>query len=238
METILLIIIGILIISDLCFLYKIYRNTKDGKEVAADEKYFELKYNINLLKSIAAILIFVLGYLGYSTYKDFSDKVNKNFDEKIELQNKKHQEISGKTDRLRSSVDSLEILKNSLEVLIDSYESKLKILNDKILLINNSLKYNPRIYVVKNLKFHDSNFYINNPLKIYFKDLTSIFGEKLPNFTKPPLINVQGYSITIDVLDVTTEYVIFASGSTTDYTPNNKSDDEYYKFDIWMASFD
>ena len=88
-------------------------------------------------------------------------------------------------------------------------------MNQKISVINNSLKYNPRIFVVNDLRFYESNFESGNSLIIYFKDLKTIFSEQLPNFSKPPFINVQGHSIDIDVRKVTNEYVEFNASSTT-----------------------
>ena len=244
METILLFIIVVLLIGDLYFLNRIYKKGKKGIEIALDEKYFELKYNINLLKAISAILIFVIGYLGYSSYKEFTDKIINNFNDTIKSKTIEIQEISKRTDKIKTSVDSLEILKNSLGDIVVSYESKLQDLNHKISIINNSFKYNQRIYVVNDLKFYNANFDSTGLLKIYFKDLKTIFGEQLPIFSKPPLINVQvisvqGLSIFIDVFNVTTTSVEFRSGAGVSYGPDdNNLINGYYKFDIWIASFD
>lgn len=230
METILLFIIVVLLIGDLYFLNRIYKKGKKGIEIALDEKYFELKYNINLLKAISAILIFGIGYFGISSYKEFTDKINNNFNDTIKSKNIEFQKISKKVD--------------SLEILINTIKSKYLVLDHKISITNNSFKYNPRIYVVSDLKFSNSNFESGVPLKVYFKDLKTIFGEQLPIFSKPPLINVQvisvqGLSIFIDVFNVTTTSVEFRSGAGVSYGPDdNNLINGYYKFDIWIASFD
>lgn len=230
METILLFIIVVLLIGDLYFLNRIYKKGKKGIEIALDEKYFELKYNINLLKAISAILIFGIGYFGISSYKEFTDKINNNFNDTIKSKNIEFQKISKKVD--------------SLEILINTIKSKYQVLDHKISITNNSFKYNPRIYVVSDLKFSNSNFESGVPLKVYFKDLKTIFGEQLPIFSKPPLINVQvisvqGLSIFIDVFNVTTTSVEFRSGAGVSYGPDdNNLINGYYKFDIWIASFD
>lgn len=230
METILLFIIVVLLIGDLYFLNRIYKKGKKGIEIALDEKYFELKYNINLLKAISAILIFGIGYFGISSYKEFTDKINNNFNDTIKSKNIEFQKISKKVD--------------SLEILINTIKSKYQVLDHKISITNNSFKYNPRIYVVSDLKFSNSNFESGVPLKVYFKDLKTIFGEQLPIFSRPPLINVQvisvqGLSIFIDVFNVTTTSVEFRSGAGVSYGPDdNNLINGYYKFDIWIASFD
>lgn len=230
METILLFIIVVLLIGDLYFLNRIYKKGKKGIEIALDEKYFELKYNINLLKAISAILIFGIGYFGISSYKEFTDKINNNLNDTIKSKNIEFQKISKKVD--------------SLEILINTIKSKYQVLDHKISITNNSFKYNPRIYVVSDLKFSNSNFESGVPLKVYFKDLKTIFGEQLPIFSRPPLINVQvisvqGLSIFIDVFNVTTTSVEFRSGAGVSYGPDdNNLINGYYKFDIWIASFD
>lgn len=46
---ILLIVILILVISDVFFLWRIYKNIKTKKKLLPDERYFELKCNTNLI---------------------------------------------------------------------------------------------------------------------------------------------------------------------------------------------
>lgn len=239
MNTILLFIIGIFLIGDLYFLRRIYKQGKNGKEIFSDEKYYELKFSINLLKAISAILIFVIGFLGYSTIKDFSDNLEKDTNKQIGDQKKEIIKISKNIENIKLSVDSLENLKKNFEDVIKTYESNLKNVNKKISNIKTSLKYNPRIYIVNDLKFYKSNFNRNNLLIIYFKDLLTIFGEHLPDFRKTPYINIQGHNIEINIQKVTNTYVEFISNSHDGFGIKDESKNEnYFNFDIWIASFD
>lgn len=76
----------VLIISDVYFLYKIFKTARLKKKSLPDERYFELKYNINLLKAVSAILIFLLGFLGFTTYRDITTIVESDFEERFNKQ--------------------------------------------------------------------------------------------------------------------------------------------------------
>src|SRR5690606_37617796 len=114
MIEILLFIIIILLIGDFFFLRKIYNFSKKRKQIATDEKYFELKYNINLLRAISAILIFTIGFFGYSSYKDLKNKLNSDLEESTVKQNDKILKIGQNIEFLKKDIDSLESLKEEL----------------------------------------------------------------------------------------------------------------------------
>jgi|GEM_PF-6631382 len=90
---ILLVIVGGLLIWDIRILSKISKNADGGNSKLNDEKYFDLKYQIKLLQSIAAILIFGATFFGYSTFKGIEDK----FQEKLE-------NLEKQTDTLENKV--------------------------------------------------------------------------------------------------------------------------------------
>lgn len=115
--TILLIIIFVLIVSDVFFLWKIYRNVGRKKNRLPDEKYFELKYNINLLKAASAILIFLTGFLGFTAYGDIINKVEEDFSGKFSKQNTRIDSLSQILSRYEDFIESLELRKNeSVEI--------------------------------------------------------------------------------------------------------------------------
>lgn len=238
MNTILLFIICILLVGDLFFLRKMYKNGVTGSQVFADEKYFELKYNINLLKSISAILIFVVTFLGYSSYKDFKSEITGDLNSSTEKQRNEIDKLTMKTDSIKNILRTLEILRHNLQENISNYGGNMEKLNNKVISINSTLKYNPRIYVVNDLKYLVSYYDLDQPVKIYFKDLVTSFNEKLPIFNKPPLINLEGHSINISIIKITNEYFEIISGSTTLEGENDKNEARgYYTFDIWLASY-
>lgn len=239
MNTILLFIICVLLIGDLFFLRKIYKNGVKGDQVLVDEKYFELKYNINLLKSISAILIFVVSFLGYSSYKDFKSEITGDLNESTEKQRNEIETLTMKIDSFKNTLDTLEILRHNLQENISSYDLNMELLNNKVIRINNTLKYNPRIYVVNDLKYLMSYYDKDSPVKVYFKDLVTSFNEKLPDFKRAPLINVEGHSVEIYVVKVTNEYFEITSGSALSSGKNDPNEARgYYTYDIWIASFD
>ncbi|GBF18229.1 hypothetical protein C21_00386 [Arenibacter sp. NBRC 103722] len=237
MNSILLFIICILLGWDIYLLRKIYKSGLNGISMLADEKYFELKYNINLLKSISAILIFVVGFLGYSSYNNFKDEFSNDLNKVTENQRKQLDSITENIRVISESLDELESLKNNLQQNISDYDSRMSLLNGKVSSINNTLKYNPRIFVTTGIRYPLSTIHkMANGVKVYFKDLKTSFNEDLPKFKKAPLVNVEGYRLDLHILEITEEYFRVGAWSYD----NSEIDDKrgYFTFDIWLASFD
>lgn len=236
MDSILLFIITVLLFWDLYFLKKISKQASNKEELSDHAKYFELKFNINLIKAIAAILLFVIGYFGYSSFQEFTSNITQEFKTKTQKQQQELEVINNRLNQYQISIDSLELMRKQLNNTILSSEHELRRLNKKTQAIKNTLKYNPRIYVVKGLRFTKTSLIKNKPLIIYYDDLKTIHSEKLPNFNSAPLVNVQGHSIDIDIIKVTNELVKLGSYSSSIYPENKKED--FYIFDIWFASFE
>ncbi len=142
MHNILLFIVCVLLIGDLVFLKRLIKMSKNNSKVSENEKYFELKYHINLLKSTSAILLFVIGYFGYSSYKDLKTNIKTDFEKNIQHQKDEIESVSLKIKEINTSIDSLKELKNSLELVVNDYQNRLTNISQKILSINNSTKYN------------------------------------------------------------------------------------------------
>lgn len=229
---ILLFIIIVLLIGDLIFLYKIFKTLKKDREINPREEYFELKYNINLLKAITAILIFVIGFFGYNSYNNIKENIEKD----IKGQQNEISIVFEKIGALNDTINNLEVLKAKLESAIKTYEKSLKSINNKINNINSTTKYNPKIYIVKDLKFsYDKS---KDGLKIYFRDLKTMFGEKLPDFKNVPFINVSGYTISMAIVEITNEYMVVSSGSAYGRGTKQEDGNYYYRFDLWIASYE
>lgn len=228
--TILLIIIVILLISDLVFLYKILSDLKKKKKKNVDEKYFELKYHINLLKSISAILIFVFSFIGYSSFVDFKADMKADIDKTLESQKADITEIDKTLSDYKKNLDSLIIFKNELKSLLEVNDLDLKNINRKVSSINKSFKYNPKIYIVNGLNIPRRS----DKLKFSFSNMTTVHGEKLPKFDKAPFITVQGYRAGINVLEVTKSYVLL--DANVFYMDDDGRQIDNYKFDLWIGS--
>ena len=230
-------------------LRKIYKEGGEENSTLTDEKYFELKYNINLLKSISAILIFVVGFLGYTSYEKFKSEFSENLNEatkeqrdnlnKVTIEQRKElDDLTGNIELIKTNLKEIDLLRNRLEQNITEYDSRMTILNSKASKINNTLKYNPRIFVVKELRYPLTTIQSSNDeVKVYFKDLKTSFNEKLPQFKKAPLVNVEGHRLDLHILEVTKDYFKVAEWSYA-FDSNLDQNRGYFTFDIWIASFD
>ena len=222
---ILLVVIFVLLISDVFFLWKIYRGIGYRKNHLPDERYFELKYNINLLKAASAILIFLVGFLGFNSYNNISENIDKDFSEKFDKQNKRIDSLTIKLSNYESLIDSLNVEESETVETLDEINRRFKSINNKLEANKEALKYTTKVYVVDNLKI---NF--NNREQIFrFKNMTTINKERLPKFQKKPMITLQGKSAVFDILEITKEYIKL---DLMTYSPN---DNNFELFEMWIA---
>ncbi|QXP72618.1 hypothetical protein H0I31_02645 [Tenacibaculum sp. AHE15PA] len=228
--TILLIIILILLIGDLFYLKKILKLLKKKNKTNIDERYFELKYHLNLLKSISAILLFIFGFIGYSGFNDFKKEMSENFNSSLKTQREKITKMDKTLENYKKSIDSIVEFKNQLNNLIELNDTDLKRINNKVSSINKSFKYNPKIYIVNQLSYPEGS----GEIKFEFSKMKTIHGETLPKFKKPPFITVQGYRAGIDILEITTTYILLNMGVTYEYPGISKK--KYFEFDLWIGS--
>jgi uncharacterized membrane protein YqhA len=206
--TILLIVILVLVASDVFFLYKIYKDVGEKKKGLLDEKYFELKYNINLLKAVSAIVIFLIGFLGFTTYGEIIKNVEKDISTKYSEQNTRIDSLTHILSKYELFVDSLELRKNESVQNLDDINRKFNLLNRKLDKNEEALQIVPQIFIVKNVSISEDE------QKINFSSLRTIDNQKLPNFKEPPIVNMQCLGADILVSEVTTKYIEFTNWVT------------------------
>ncbi|NJX14085.1 hypothetical protein [Tamlana crocina] len=234
--SIMLIIILVLIISDVFFLWKIFKNIGKRKKGLPDERYFELKYNINLLKAVSAILIFLVGFLGFNSYNNITENIDKDFSEKLEKQNARIDILTTKLRNYESLVDSLEVKEGESVKNLGEINQQFVEINNKIKQIQEDLKYTTKVYVVRDLKFYPSlRVGSRKESQTYwFKEMSTIYGERLPKFKSKPLITLEGKSINLDIAVLTKDYIKIGSGLEHGYD-EDEPDPEFYYFDMWIA---
>lgn len=218
---VLLAIIAVLMIWDLIILRHLSKKMNNDDPSVKKEGYFELKYNIRLLQSISVIIITVIGFLGYSTLDDLKAEIKKDL---------------GAQD---SSIEAVSNQVNSLNDSIENYWSEIeglfeisKELDKKIRYINESFKYNPKIYVINNIAYPDGD----TLLRLEFKDLETIFKERLPEFKNAPTVLIQGHTMVVSIREISKDHVTIMSeigfGDLKGRIPSLEG------FDILIASFE
>lgn len=70
-------------------------------------------------------------------------------------------------------------------------------------------------------------------ITLMFKDLRTIYNEKLPNFKSTPMITLEGKGIELDIAEVTKDYIRIGSPMRVSYSGDRKK--EFYLFDMWIA---
>lgn len=166
-----------------------------------DKKYWELKYKMQYMLSVFVVLVSVAGYLGYNSLTSIEDRLSaqlnvatdslKKQSESLIERYKKLATLSLTTDSTLGIAEKrilgLDKMNTNLnKALIVTSDSLTKIKRN-IALINEKNSIQQNVYIIDNVIFGDPSNDGKWP-KFYFKDLTTVVGQKLPEFKKPPII--------------------------------------------------
>lgn len=155
-----------------------------SKQELKDDKYFELKYKLEFITTIAIVVIGVGGFFGYKV----SDEVNLRAD---------------KLKKRMDSLDSLIIAKRdtlfSYDTISKNLDRRLTDISSKISVISNKNIVKQDFFIADNLKFafgSDTPYYH----RFYFNRLKTLVGDPFPAFDNPPflvLVPENGAVVTI-----------------------------------------
>ncbi len=192
---------------------KILRKVKSNEKLEEKELYFELKTRMQLIVSIFSISAVVAAYFGFTT----EESINKSIDTQVRNSFAYHDSI------LQVSRNDHKTLKQSYDTLRKSYI----ILKNEFNHFQNFVKNNSiaGAYIVTNNTIKTGEI-----LKIYYKNLITDKGAKLPSINKRPLVSLSGDdSKHITLENVAIDYIeIQADG----YEGPNGEKEKTLSFDI------
>lgn len=212
-----------------------------------DDRYFELKYKLQFISSVGVIVIAVAGFFGLDKYDNFIA----DFKTKTDSLDIKLKEYDKKISLLDSSIFKYDAKIRDYDDIFKNFDAS-KIQFSKAMIASNKglLQLKDTIDVIKKRNILDKTFYVinnlqvNNPIlpdnngklitRYYFKDLSTIIGDKLPEFEKPPVIFVVPQSISnVVIVSLTKEYAEF---SANNYSGNNGNEEpKTFAFGLLIA---
>ncbi len=219
-----MIIIGVIILFALLVvsawngytLLQIKKIHKEGEKTTPEERYYELKFKIQFLVAMFTVFAAIVGLYGYNTLEDVKQKLTNELNDSIDSLK---QRLETTATILNTKDSIVRILENDLAALSENVPklkkgfNQIEFLERRIQTINgkNILKQN--YYIVTSLSFATND--LTKPVKIYFKDLATNLGDKLPSFTRPPLIiTVPDESIPVEVFGITLDSFTITPSST------------------------
>lgn len=176
-----------------------------GDNKIEEPRYWELKYRMDYLVAVAAMGIAVLAFYGYQSFQSAREAVRSEID--LELRtiredvNKTEQIVRNLKSFSDSIRESVSVSGKKMDDQINHQLAVLKVLERKIRVINNRNIVQQEFYVVRSLKLPVNHELKPGSNRVYYKDLITDKGDKLPEFANPPLV--------IPISQSTTEINIF-----------------------------
>lgn len=232
---VLLIIISFLLLLDVILLYLIQKNPITRKRNSFDKRYFELKFELRVLEAVAAILLFVGTFLGVSSLNEIKEDYKSDLEEEIRILRTTTGDLEKKVSNYAEALDSLKSEEGqSIENLSD-VKREFGIINNKVTRTQEALKYSTRIYVANNLTFKTDKNEEKRAQKYWFKDLRTIYGEKLPVFKTAPLVltQVKKGGVGLITVDITKDFVELRLSQESLMLYDAQLSD--HNFDMWIA---
>jgi len=150
-----LVSIVVLALSAAVTLRKIYKLAADSKEVVADEKYYELKYRIQLIASVGSIILFLAAFFGITNYNGLQTYFKENLLD-IEQIETNTALLEHKTDSINSLLTAFDYQAFKLES--EQLRSQLSLLKvevknseSKIEKLKPGLAQQPLLFIVKGI---------------------------------------------------------------------------------------
>lgn len=186
-------------------LHDLKKLAQKNEASTADSRYYELKYNIQFLVGMSTILIAIVGSLGYNSFKNVENQISESTKQSIKPITSKLDSISvdlrikaeatkgldGKINTISKNADRIENAINEVQLL----EAKINKINSR-----NILKQN--YYIIPSIAIDLSKPGVKT---IFYKDLISNNGDKLPVFKSPPLIfGTQDLNSVFMIFNITT----------------------------------
>jgi len=202
------------------------RQFKDNSRFTSsltDAKYFELKTKQDFIISIGSILIALIVLIGYGTLND----IRKEYEDQAAVGRKQIDSITQLSIRRYLALDTLDdkykgSVKEGLRT-VDDLRKKLVQISKKDVIRQN-------IFIIDPLRMGDYKKRKEDFRTIYFKDLVTISGTRLPKFlVEPSLICFSSNFAVMIVKDVTSESFKVRSDIYSDPTGEN------IKFSVWIT---
>ncbi len=170
---------------------------KKKKLDLSDAHYHELNNKIQLLIVITSIIVLVVGFLGYNSVNSVIE------DTKSEIS----KELSTYRKQLAASDSSIKIYNQIIKDMIAEKDTILQLsegLND----LQDDYKLNAKSYFIKNIPVRpEAKDNDDNPDRVYFKNLRTSSGAKLPKFDRDPFLALIGKGEgTVIIEDITKDY--------------------------------
>jgi len=151
-----------------------------GVKALDDEKYFELKYKLEFLTASFWVMVAIGGLLGYNTLKDAKEEVKTEFSNELEALTDQLEKVKEEIGSNDSTAKNLRKEFPELEKLVSQLQARIKLINSK-----NILKQN--YYVVR---YIDKPDWKKDVFMVFFKDLKTSSGDRLPKFVSSPVVMV------------------------------------------------
>ncbi len=166
-----------------------------------DKNYWELKYKMQFMVTVFSVILAVAAYLGFNTIEDVKESVRKDFQSKLDSTEVKIKDINSQLSASKSSFDSKIATNDSslstLATMLYGVQTKTNLVQNSLLISSNQLDTFRRRFnelIQKNLYISFVRYSLKDPTlddvsqTVLFSELKTTSGDKLPSFSKPPLI--------------------------------------------------
>ncbi len=223
----------------------------------ADDKYFELKYKTEFIIAAFSGIVFVVGYLGYGSLNNAENQLQKVIQDSLKIYETALKEKQLEINELGNHLDEFSFIqsnffkeqakfsKNQTNLRADIYRQENRItagkididsLDKKIIAINNKNVLKQNFYLIDDYKI-----IIKNETwlpRIYFKNLETNLGDKLPEFKKPPFIILKSFVyFDYPIEEITLDYFQLGAPTQLNTPPQIGLENDTLRFDMVIIEY-
>lgn len=204
--------VGILLLNILILttLQKLKKTSKETN-LSYDKNYLDLNLKFQLLLTTLIMAGVTITFLGWNVKSQISQELKKEILSDIKI---KIDTINSETDTLKTRInetnDVYSVYKKKLNSIEEKYvaaDKNYKLLNDETNKRISNIKTLLSIYVVADIpvKIND----MSKPIRFVYSKMKPLNSQNLPEFKKPPLINIQpsAGALAFSITNITKDFI-------------------------------
>jgi len=164
---------------------KLYKLSKIYSRHLTDERYFGLKSKIELYTIVFSIVFGVMAYFGITSYTGITSRVDEDMKNRLAIYDARLERVDSILSDVEHFVSDFNIEKEAISKILAATGQSAKEIERSINILADRKITSTNIIVVPDVDidlFEDKEY--------YFKDMISLTGRILPNFSKAPRVYI------------------------------------------------
>lgn len=201
--------------------------------------YFQLKLRVQFITAIVSVVVTIVVFFGFNAQKKVEESIKEGVTQEFGKYDSLYKKYDLQVTALSVYISDMQNQSNTVSKDVGTAANRISELQKQLKAIKEKKFLNKEIAIIQNLpiSYVDLDKSANTDYKdkviIYFKDQTTIEGEKLPPFKNIPVLNFTTRNGGLQIVKVTNEYFEVVWGLSSMIEDEGIKNKNVY-MDLWI----